>query len=328
MTAPQVTQTVSNSHQSHKRGDNSSASRGASGYSVSGVLLMRPWLLFDRALLLSALTLFTLTRPPGSPLLWLGVCSLVALLGFWLSAVFRKKARLMAQLAGADAEAFEQAISQELGEAAGGGGVVFAPSLLIPSLIRINSVVLLLGMVVDEWGGGGEGAFNEQWGVHGVALMRGEYWRLFSYQWLHGGVVHFLCNMVALASLGPLCERFFGWKTTLFFYLLAGLVSGCVMGMVHLNALGMGASGAIFGLFGAATAFLLSRQPQSLGPVLTDLKRRLKVSLMQNLALSLLPGISLAGHLAGFITGFLAGWGWRRWRPAATGGDGGKAEIF
>ncbi len=82
-------------------------------------------------------------------------------------------------------------------------------------------------------------------------VAAGEYWRLLTAPWLHGGVDHLVGNGIALFILGMLCETAFGRAQFVVLYVLSGL-AGSVVSLAVSAGPSVGASGAIFGLQGAA----------------------------------------------------------------------------
>lgn len=83
------------------------------------------------------------------------------------------------------------------------------------------------------------------------AVMHGELWRLVSATWLHGSVEHLVGNGIALYILGMVCEHAFGSRQFLVLYVVSG-VAGSVLSILTSPGPSVGASGAIFGLQGAA----------------------------------------------------------------------------
>ena len=82
-------------------------------------------------------------------------------------------------------------------------------------------------------------------------VSAGEYWRLLTAPWLHGGFDHLVGNGVALFILGMVCEHAFGGRQFLVLYVLSSVAGSIVSGVVSPGP-SVGASGAIFGLQGAA----------------------------------------------------------------------------
>jgi rhomboid protease GluP len=86
-------------------------------------------------------------------------------------------------------------------------------------------------------------------------VAAGEYWRLLTAPWLHGGTEHLVGNGVALYILGMVCEAAFGRAQLVVLYVLSGL-TGSIVSMLMGAGPSVGASGAIFGLQGAAIVLL------------------------------------------------------------------------
>jgi rhomboid protease GluP len=86
-------------------------------------------------------------------------------------------------------------------------------------------------------------------------VVAGEYWRLLTAPWLHGGMEHLVGNGIALYILGMVCEAAFGRAQFVVLYMLSGLAGSIVSVLVSAGP-SVGASGAIFGLQGAAIVLL------------------------------------------------------------------------
>jgi membrane associated rhomboid family serine protease len=81
-----------------------------------------------------------------------------------------------------------------------------------------------------------------------LIVVEGEWYRLFTPIFLHSGVIHLLFNMVGLWNVGVATEREFGWIKTGIIFFVSGFF-GVVMSAIFVPlAVGVGASGAIFGL--------------------------------------------------------------------------------
>ena len=87
-------------------------------------------------------------------------------------------------------------------------------------------------------------------------VLNGEYWRLIASAFLHDGFLHLICNMYALYVLGIQLENFFG-KTRFAIIYLFSAITGNLLSLVFAdpNVVSIGASGAIFGLFGSLLYF-------------------------------------------------------------------------
>lgn len=170
--------------------------------------------------------------------------------------------------------------------------------LLTFSLIAINAAIFALAS-----------SDQERWYEAGVlmkdAVDRGEWWRLGTSMFLHANLAHVFMNMLALLSLGGWLETMAGRLRASIIYFVSGLGGG-LWALLWLGDRPMvGASGAIFGLFGAISwvAFRGSRAHWD-SRWLPD-RRQLLQDLAINFAISLLPFISLAAHFGGFVTGWV-----------------------
>jgi membrane associated rhomboid family serine protease len=135
--------------------------------------------------------------------------------------------------------------------------------------------------------------------LYGVEVNNGQYYRLLTVALVHGGWVHLICNMLALFSIGTPIENFYG-KNKYVFILLTSLIAGSLASYLlnPLNTYAVGASGMIFGLFGA-----LAVTGKRMGANLKEASTLIAV----NLAIPfLIPGIDWKAHLGGLVGGSLA----------------------
>jgi len=132
------------------------------------------------------------------------------------------------------------------------------------------------------------------------SIRVGEYWRLFTPMFLHVELMHIAFNMMALYSFGRIVEGIFGLGRYLILYLVSG-VTGCLLSFMLNDNPALGASGAIFGLFGALLAFgRVDRRTFSM-----TIGASIYGLLAVNLAIGfLIPGIDYWGHIGGLIGGF------------------------
>ena len=148
------------------------------------------------------------------------------------------------------------------------------------------------------------------WGANfGPATQDGEWWRLGTAMFLHFGVIHLALNMVALADGGKLVERMYGSGRFLLVYILSGL-SGNLLSLVMQGNLAVsgGASGAIFGIYGALLVFLWCERKHLDGYEFRWLFWGVVgFSCAMILMGALIPAIDNAAHVGGFMTGILLG---------------------
>ena len=91
--------------------------------------------------------------------------------------------------------------------------------------------------------------------LYGPYVKMGGYYRLLTCSFLHGGILHLLCNCYALFVIGSQLESFVGKFKFLIIYLFSA-ISGSLMSMLFLqNGVSIGASGAVFGLMGSLVYF-------------------------------------------------------------------------
>lgn len=131
-----------------------------------------------------------------------------------------------------------------------------------------------------------------------VGVSEGEWWRLVTATFLHGSLIHLGMNMLVLWLIGPPVEEYFGHARYLLLYLVSGLAGSAGALILSGGRPTVGASGAIFGLMGAALVLEWRRiwvfGGQALGLVVINLVLTFAI-----------PGISIGGHIGGLIGGGL-----------------------
>jgi membrane associated rhomboid family serine protease len=139
------------------------------------------------------------------------------------------------------------------------------------------------------------------------AVAAGQFWRLFTAMFLHAGILHLLFNGWALWVFGQQIESAFGRGWMLTIYLVSGfLASVASYAFGPANALAVGASGAIFGIFGAFIAYNYRRRHLALGAA--NLRMAMSLILVNLLLAFGFARIDWRAHLGGLIVGFLAGY--------------------
>lgn len=175
---------------------------------------------------------------------------------------------------------------------------------IITYLIMLVCVILFVAMYVF---GNGSTYIKTLIDFGGNAVSytkRGDYYRLFTSIFLHAGVLHLLCNLYSLYVIGPQAESFYGKIKYLIIFIFSG-ISGSLLStaLSGNNAVGVGASGAIFGLLGAILYFGYHYRVY-LGNVL-------KSQIIPLIILNLFIGFSFSGidnfaHIGGLIGGVFA----------------------
>ncbi|MFI9415055.1 rhomboid family intramembrane serine protease [Nocardia gamkensis] len=136
------------------------------------------------------------------------------------------------------------------------------------------------------------------WVLWAPAVADGEWWRVLGSGFLHYGPIHLALNMFALYVVGRDAELVLGRLRYLAVYSVSLLGGSAGVMLLSQNSLTAGASGAVYGLFGAITIILL-RLRQNPNQMLIIIGINVFISLS-------LPGISLWGHLGGLTAGTLA----------------------
>lgn len=176
-------------------------------------------------------------------------------------------------------------------------------------LIAIN-VLAFIGLAASgsSLGGGGDGQlFRDgallgigfyEGALHGVA--EGEYWRLITGGFLHAGILHIGFNMYILWWLGSQLEPAIGRSRFIALYFTSLLAGSFGALLVEPTGFTVGASGAVFGLMGAA--FVFQRQ-QGINPMQSGIGPLILINLVIGF---IIPNISVGGHIGGLVGGAFA----------------------
>ncbi|AOR22869.1 rhomboid family intramembrane serine protease [Clostridium taeniosporum] len=168
-------------------------------------------------------------------------------------------------------------------------------------LIAINVIVFLLTAFVSE------SIFDININVliefgakYNYLIYKGEIWRLIACAFLHGGLIHLIANMYALYILGPQVEKIFGVKRYLIIYFTSAITSSLLGVLLSEKTISVGASGAIFGLFGAMLVFSIKERHR--------VNKKYILNLVGVIVLNLVIGFNInnidnLGHIGGLIGG-------------------------
>lgn len=176
-----------------------------------------------------------------------------------------------------------------------------------PLLIELNILIF----IIMVFSGLGFMAFKANdllaWGANFKPVTTdGEWWRLITSTFLHGGLMHLLANMYALLFIGIFLEPQLGKNKFLLIYLFTGIVASLTSLWWHEATVSVGASGAIFGLYGVFLGLLLTK---SLPKGMTN--KAFLVSILifvgYNLLIGLSAGIDNAAHVGGLLSGLVIG---------------------
>jgi rhomboid protease GluP len=144
-------------------------------------------------------------------------------------------------------------------------------------------------------------------GNYSPYTTEGEWWRMVAAIFLHGGIIHLAFNLYALYSFGRIAERLYGAWTFSAIYLLSG-IAGSTGTLLRKPVVGVGASGAIFGVIGALLAFLFIDRIFLKVSVRRQLQKNFAIFSCYALFYGLgKAGIDNAAHLGGFLCGLVLG---------------------
>jgi membrane associated rhomboid family serine protease len=213
----------------------------------------------------------------------------------------------------------DSAVGQRCPDCVGGEGgtqkVVRNP-VRVPRRAGTPATMVFIGLAVGFYlvFGSGESSMFEALALINQRVRAGEWWRLFTPVLLHGGLTHLFFNMWALWILGPRVERGVGTAPFAALYLASAGMGG--VAFYHFGsdfAVAVGASGAIFGLFGVWLNWALHRRNTAYGRALLS---NVLVILAINAALPLVMRgvIAWQAHLGGLVAGFVIGEMWSRIR--------------
>jgi rhomboid protease GluP len=190
------------------------------------------------------------------------------------------------------------------------GGVTHSRAVVAPVLLAVNVAVYIL---VGAGGAGWMEASGKAligWGSNfGPLTADGQWWRLITAMFLHGGLVHLAVNMITLADLGSFCERAYGRTRFALLYFLSGVLGSAASVWWNPSVNSVGASGALFGVIGAMLVFMLDKRngvpPGEMKAHVASLGIFIVYGLVNGFASK---GIDNAAHLGGLAGGLLLGW--------------------
>lgn len=183
-------------------------------------------------------------------------------------------------------------------------------SITLTQVIFVANVMVFIAMVLAS---GPSLDFSGQVMVHfganfGPLTLSGEWWRLLTYMFLHGGVMHIAFNMWCLWDLGALSESLYGRWTFAAVYLITGVAGGLASVAWNPGVLSVGASGAIFGLAGALIAsFYLGEFSLSSIAIKGTLRSLLFFAGFNLFFGSVVGGIDNGAHIGGLVSGLILG---------------------
>jgi rhomboid protease GluP len=138
------------------------------------------------------------------------------------------------------------------------------------------------------------------YGQYNLFVLNGWYWQLFTAMFVHVNIIHLLGNMFFLLIFGLRAEELFSLKEYLLIYFLSGLAGNLLTLLFGPNMVSAGASGAIFGVFGACIIYFRRAIGQSIMSALLYAFFLLMISSG--------PDVNVFAHLGGLAVGLLMGY--------------------
>ncbi len=183
------------------------------------------------------------------------------------------------------------------------------PNLVTTLLVAINVIVYLLISIIGVNGNILDNSNNSllvAWGQIGQLVFAGQYWRIFTAMFLHLSILHIGLNMLSLFLVGRAVEVLYGKWRYLTIYMLSGILGGVVaLFFTPLNVVSVGASGAIFGVFGAIGVFFIVNR-RTLGAYGNGAIGQWIFWLGLNLVWGFAtPGIGILDHIGGLVAGMV-----------------------
>lgn len=185
--------------------------------------------------------------------------------------------------------------------------------LRFPYLTAIFFIANVALYIVTSWQSehwlNGDRQTLTQWGALVAPLVTGgEWWRVLTASFLHAGLMHIALNMMALVDAGRLVERLYGSRNFAIIYSVSAIAASTASLWWRQDILGVGASGAIFGVYGSLIAYLVRQR----GSVPLQMMRTLSLTMVIFLVFAVMagifiPGIDNAAHLGGFLAGIVCG---------------------
>jgi len=189
------------------------------------------------------------------------------------------------------------------------GGLIPQARFVTMMILLVNLSLFAATVLYDMQAGRGDALsdidgrtlfqFGAKWNP---AILQGQWWRLITAGFLHGGLLHILMNSWALMDVGAHVEETYGSPRLMVFYLLATIL-GFFASAWWSNSLSVGASAGLFGMIGAMIAVGV-RHNTSMGSEIRGLYIRWAI---YGLLIGLLPGLRVdnAAHIGGLVGGFV-----------------------
>lgn len=177
------------------------------------------------------------------------------------------------------------------------------------ALIGVNVAVFFFALVLGGSATGARGDVSVDFGLVGglppgvpiIGVAAGEWYRIFTSAFLHAGLLHLGFNMLVLWLLGQMLEPALGRLSFLALYVTSLIAGSLGVLLVDPHTLTVGASGAVFGLMGAA---VVMQRASGINPWQSGIGSLVLINLVLTF---LIPNISIGGHVGGLVGGLATG---------------------
>jgi rhomboid protease GluP len=210
----------------------------------------------------------------------------------------------------AQAAAAEAARRQAMQQTRRSDGDAPAKPWLTWTLIGLNAAiwVVMVGLGADVMQP--DGLTLLQWGGNfGLLTAGGQWWRLLTCTFIHAGILHLAFNLYFAWVIGRICEQVFGPAAYALIYFGSGLLASLISITWQPAAVSVGASGALFGVFGGFLGFTIRRRDMLRPEFVSSVRRNALILIGLNLVFGFaVEGIDLAAHIGGLVAGLGIGY--------------------
>ena len=188
------------------------------------------------------------------------------------------------------------------------GALLPSPSYLVTPVINYINAIVFIAMLlagISPLHPTSQSLF--MWGGNlRAATINGEWWRLITCMFLHGGAMHLLMNTYAMLYIGMFLEPLMGKFRFASTYLLTGVCASLMSIAMHPNSVSIGASGAIFGMYGVFFSILTTSHIQKAQR--TTMLRSILFFIVLNLMTGMQGNTDNAAHVGGLLSGIAIGY--------------------
>jgi len=168
----------------------------------------------------------------------------------------------------------------------------------------INIIVFIIPLIVPQW----DMIIYITGVLHGYEIfVEGQSYRFITSMFMHGGAMHIFMNVLSIYMIGQVLEKLFKPLVYLSIYFVTGIFGSLFYLFINPEGQPVGASGAIFGIFGALAGFAWVHR-KTMHDEFMKFIRSFGMILLLNLGLGLaIPEIAMSAHIGGLVAGVASG---------------------